>query len=182
MKYLAGLRPSPAMVVALGGIGSAATVLPAASVGTAQLKSNAVTGAKVKNGSLTAADFPRAAPRWACRPRGCSRCSGTGRRARSRRSPGSQRMRQADLCRGYAHLAGPQHPGIRYRYLPAMRAACGRRGERDVATNTAIGAPIDSWGAFVDNRDTVNQSFSVYVLCAPATNVTANFKRAPSKR
>jgi hypothetical protein len=32
-------------------------VLPKASVGTAQLKPNAVTGAKVKDGSLTAADF-----------------------------------------------------------------------------------------------------------------------------
>lgn len=57
-------RPSPAMVVAcialivaLGGTSYAAIKLPANSVGTKQLKKNAVTGAKVKNGSLAAGDF-----------------------------------------------------------------------------------------------------------------------------
>ena len=57
-------RPSPALVVsvialsvALGGTSYAAIVLPANSVGTRQIKKNAVTGAKVKNGSLRKADF-----------------------------------------------------------------------------------------------------------------------------
>jgi hypothetical protein len=57
-------RPSPAMViaivaliVALGGTGYAAIKLPANSVGTAQLKKDAVTSIKVKNGSLLAGDF-----------------------------------------------------------------------------------------------------------------------------
>jgi hypothetical protein len=57
-------RPSPAtvisivaLVVALGGTSYAALKLPAGSVGTKQLKANAVTGAKVKNGSLAASDF-----------------------------------------------------------------------------------------------------------------------------
>jgi len=57
-------RPSPAtvlasvaLIVALGGTGYAAVVLPANSVGTAQLKNNAVTSLKVKNGSLLKADF-----------------------------------------------------------------------------------------------------------------------------
>ena len=57
-------RPSPAMVVAclalivaLGGTGYAAIKLPANSVGTAQLQKNAVTSAKVKNGSLLSLDF-----------------------------------------------------------------------------------------------------------------------------
>src|SRR3954452_5183757 len=57
-------RPSPALVVsvialvvALGGTSYAAIVLPANSVGTKQIKKNAVTGAKVKNGSLLSADF-----------------------------------------------------------------------------------------------------------------------------
>jgi hypothetical protein len=56
--------PTPAMVVAclalalsLGGTGYAVASLPRQSVGTPQLKSNAVVSAKVKNGSLTAADF-----------------------------------------------------------------------------------------------------------------------------
>jgi hypothetical protein len=56
--------PSPALVVAcialgisLSGVGYAATVLPRNSVGTAQLKANAVVSGKVKNRSLRAADF-----------------------------------------------------------------------------------------------------------------------------
>ena len=57
-------RPSPAMLVAfaallvaLGGTSYAAIRLPANSVGTKQLKKNAVTAAKVKNGSLAMNDF-----------------------------------------------------------------------------------------------------------------------------
>ena len=60
-------RPSPAMVVAclalliaLGGTSVAAvTAIPRNSVGTPQLKKNTVVSAKVKNGSLRAADFAR---------------------------------------------------------------------------------------------------------------------------
>lgn len=64
MKAVWKHRPSPAMViaivaliVALGGTGYAAIKLPANSVGTAQLKKDAVTSLKVKNGSLLAGDF-----------------------------------------------------------------------------------------------------------------------------
>jgi hypothetical protein len=46
-----------ALFVALGGTSYAAVKLPAKSVGTKQLKSNAVTSAKVKNKSLRAKDF-----------------------------------------------------------------------------------------------------------------------------
>ena len=57
-------RLSPAMIVAcialaaaLGGVGYAAIKLPANSVGTLQLKANAVNSSKVRNGSLLNADF-----------------------------------------------------------------------------------------------------------------------------
>ena len=57
-------RPSPAMVVAcvalaiaLGGTSYAAINLPANSVGTKQIKNNAVISSKVKNRSLSAVDF-----------------------------------------------------------------------------------------------------------------------------
>lgn len=56
--------PSPAMIVALvalfialGGSSYAAIVLPASSVGTKQLKKNAVTAAKVKDDTLTGKDI-----------------------------------------------------------------------------------------------------------------------------
>jgi hypothetical protein len=64
MKQLLRRRPSPALVVAsialavaLGGTGYAALVLPANSVGTKQLKPNAVTSAKILNGTILAADI-----------------------------------------------------------------------------------------------------------------------------
>jgi hypothetical protein len=64
MKRIGFRRPSPPMVVAfvallvaLAGTSYAAIQLPANSVGTKQLKKNAVTGKKVKNRSLKAADF-----------------------------------------------------------------------------------------------------------------------------
>lgn len=57
-------RPSPALVVAslalivaLGGTSYAAIKLPKNSVGAKQIKSNAVTSAKIKNGSLRPTDF-----------------------------------------------------------------------------------------------------------------------------
>lgn len=77
-------RPSPAVVVAtvalfvaLGGTSIAAVnALPRNSVGTIQLKQNAVTGAKVRNGSLLRADFKRgqipAGPRGVQGPAGPS--------------------------------------------------------------------------------------------------------------
>ena len=64
MKHALRFVPSPAMVVsclallvALGGVGYAATALPRNSVGTPQLKKNAVTSIKVKDRSLLARDF-----------------------------------------------------------------------------------------------------------------------------
>jgi hypothetical protein len=64
MSALRLRRPSPALivailalVVAMAGTGYAAFKLPNNSVGTKQLKKDAVTGAKVKNGSLEGSDL-----------------------------------------------------------------------------------------------------------------------------
>ena len=79
MRMLTRRAPSPALViaslallVALAGTGVAAvSALPRASVGTAQLKSNAVTSAKVRNGTLLRADFrPGQVPRGPTGARG----------------------------------------------------------------------------------------------------------------
>jgi hypothetical protein len=78
MRGKGRLRPSPSMLVAfaalmvaLGGTSYAIAQLPANSVGTKQLKKNAVTSAKVKNRSLLANDFKSGQlPRGAQGPRG----------------------------------------------------------------------------------------------------------------
>jgi hypothetical protein len=83
MRRVLRHRPSPAMVVAcialvvaLGGTGYAAITLPRNSVGSRQLKPNAVTSAKVRNGALTAKDFQRSSlprgPRGPAGPAGQS--------------------------------------------------------------------------------------------------------------
>jgi len=78
MRRVLNRRPSPAMVVAcialmvaLGGTGYAAIKLPRNSVGNKQLRANAVTSGKVRNGSLTAKDFtPNALKRGPRGPQG----------------------------------------------------------------------------------------------------------------
>jgi hypothetical protein len=64
MRYITSHRPSPAMVVAfialllaLGGGAYAQLRIPRNSVGTAQLRANAVTSPKVKPRSLLRSDF-----------------------------------------------------------------------------------------------------------------------------
>src|SRR5437870_851573 len=55
-----------AVCIALGGASYAALTFPSNSVGNKQLKKNAVTGSKVRNGSLSTADFKAGdAPRGA---------------------------------------------------------------------------------------------------------------------
>jgi hypothetical protein len=78
MRFIARHRPSPSMAVALlalsvalGGTGYAAIKLPKNSVGSKQIKPNAVTGAKVKDASLFSNDFaPGQLPRGIQGPQG----------------------------------------------------------------------------------------------------------------
>ena len=72
-----------ALFVALGGTGYAALELPRHSVGTKQLKRNAVTTAKIENGTLRLKDFYRRdlsrlkrAPAWGQRSRRVRRLRG----------------------------------------------------------------------------------------------------------
>lgn len=91
-------RPSPAMVVAcialivaLGGTSYAALNLPRNSVGTKQLRPNAVTSGKVRNGSLTSKDFRRSSlprgPRGPAGPKGDSAPGAIPRVAFASRDP-----------------------------------------------------------------------------------------------
>ena len=55
----ANVVSSAALFLALGGVSYAAVALPKNSVGAKQIKTNAVTGAKVKNGTLVRGDFKK---------------------------------------------------------------------------------------------------------------------------
>ena len=75
--------PSPALIVscaalavALGGTGYAITALPKNSVGTAQIKNSAVTGAKIKAGSVEASDLAAGVFAKATGPAGATGPSG----------------------------------------------------------------------------------------------------------
>jgi hypothetical protein len=74
-----------ALMIALGGTSYAAIKLPRNSVGATQIKSNAVTSAKVKNGSLGAVDFKASAL-----PRGPAGPAGPGGAAGTPGTPGGQ--------------------------------------------------------------------------------------------
>ena len=66
-----------ALFIALGGVSYAAAALPRASVGSQQIKKNAVTSEKVKNGSLKALDFAKGElPRGGVGPKGDSGAKG----------------------------------------------------------------------------------------------------------
>jgi len=90
-------RPSPAFVVAclalgvaLGGTGYAAIVLPANSVGTAQLRNNAVIGSKVKPHSLRASNFaPGQLPRGTKGSKGDNGAAGAAGPAGPKGDPGA---------------------------------------------------------------------------------------------
>lgn len=128
-------RPSPALVVAflalfvaLSGTSYAVSQLPTKSVGTKQLKNNAVTGVKVRDGSLRAADFRRGelpkGPAGAAGPQGPPGASGMSQSggAWASRRPGftipapAERSRYvemfsltqyADRATGKLRLSGP---------------------------------------------------------------------------
>lgn len=85
-----------ALVISVTGTAWAAGVLAPNSVGTSQIRSNAVTSAKVKNGSLTAADFAASA-----RIRGPQGPAG---------APGRDGVDGAEGPRGPAGMQGPEGP------------------------------------------------------------------------
>ena len=100
-----------ALFCALTGGAYAAIKLPKNAVGTKQLKANAVTGAKVRNGSLAAADFAKgqlpAGERGATGERGPAGEPG----APGERGPtGPQGVPGKDGANGQAGVAGPTGP------------------------------------------------------------------------
>jgi hypothetical protein len=163
MKFLIRLRPSPAMViacialtVALGGTSFAAVTLARNSVGTKQLKKNAVISSKVKNRSLLAVDFKSGQlPRGAQGPAGPTGATG---------------------ATGAQGIQGPQGPGARWAAVNPDGTIAVQSGGITV-NHFATGVYIVNFGADVSRQlititpATVNDSSfrgtAVGSSCAP---------------
>jgi hypothetical protein len=190
-----------ALAVALGGTGYAATLLPAGSVGTAQLKNGAVISSKVKNGSLRAADFaPGELPAGAQGPQGPAGPAGP-------HGPAVPTVPQGPKCdSGASGSQGPQGPpGISsltyvardFGPFPAHaqypgEASCGSNlhvvgggvltdgGYAEQAVNSSYPSNGDGshnegttgWAAYVDNLSSSEQGFTVYAICAAVSSVS----------
>jgi hypothetical protein len=190
-----------ALAVALGGTGYAATLLPAGSVGTAQLKNGAVISSKVKNGSLRAADFaPGELPAGAQGPQGPAGSAGPQGPA----GPAGPQGPKGDS--GASGSQGPQGPpGISsltyvardFGPFPAHaqypgEASCGSNlhvvgggvltdgGYAEQAVNSSYPSNGDGshnegttgWAAYVDNLSSSEQGFTVYAICAAVSSVS----------
>jgi hypothetical protein len=149
MRAIATRLPSPArivacaaLVVALGGVSYAASVLPKNSVGTAQiqkkaitpskLRKNAVGTAKVKNGSLLATDFKAgqlpAGPRG---PKGDAGAAG---------APGAPGISGYQFVQGANVSVAPGQFGVAYVDCPAGKKVLGGGGARRTARRSRCSA------------------------------------------
>jgi hypothetical protein len=195
MRRLMSHRPSPAMVVAfialLAALGSSAyaqLTIPRNSVGNAQLKRNAVTSSKVRNGSLLSRDFRAGqlpqGPRGPAGPQGPAGPAGPEgpRGLTGERGPVGERGPAGP--QGPAGPVGPAGPttvtafvsavqsGMATIACPAGQKATGGGGfssngflvdsQPDPATGTPTG-----WQAQADLAAGGPANVQAYVVCAP---------------
>jgi hypothetical protein len=194
--------PSPATViavtallVALGGSAYAAGVLPAGSVGTAQLKRDAVISSKVRNHSLLAVDFRQgqlpAGPQGPEGPQGPAGPTGPTGAAGATGPTGSSGSQGPAGFSSLSYVTasfGPNPAHSQYfgeavctggqHVVSGGVAADGDVGQQEInssypsdGTNTATQGNT-AWTAWVDNLSAVQLGFTVYAICAPASSVT----------
>jgi len=170
MNAIRNRLPSPAMIVAcaalviaLGGVSYAATVLPKNSVGTAQLKKKAVTAsklrkntvsaAKVKDGSLLAADFR--AGQLPAGPRGPKGDTG---------APGLSGL---EYIQGVSPSIAPGASGGAKAICPSGKKVIAGGGLTEKDTPIIESAPIgNAWSVVVRNDEGTSQILVTYAVCA----------------
>jgi hypothetical protein len=185
-----------ALAVALGGTGYAATVLPAGSVGTTQLKNSAVVSSKVKDGSLHARDFasgqlPAGAQGPAGAPGGAGPTGPTGPAgpAGSQGPGGPQGPPGLSSLTYVSESFGPfpahaQYGGEAVCSANLHAVGGGVLSESSTAGQQAVNSSFPSdgsgtgqdgttaWWADVDNQSSTSLGFTVYAICAPAGSVS----------
>ena len=180
MRSIVGRRPSPAfvvacvaLVVALSGTGYAALSVPRNSVGTAQLRTGAVTSLKVRNHSLKRIDFKSGAllrgPRGFRGPAGPTGPAGSG---------GAVTL--------VAHSTSVSVPAAAAgQFVTRVAETSCASGEKGIAGGTnwsndtdnkalttvysrpvGSGGTVTGWRARGGNGTTAAATFSVVVLCA----------------
>jgi hypothetical protein len=185
------LRPSPAMVVAcialvfaMTGAGYAAGMLGPNTVGTAQLKSNAVISSKVKNGSLLKADFKSgqipAGPQGPAGPAGPAGAAGPAGPAGAQGIQGIQGppgpvVLDYNVSADIANPANTQSPASLDCDAGQFATGGGVFGAAGLTQSVNSSYPIDNntWRVWVNNNGGVASTFRVYVICTTPTAVTA---------
>ena len=165
----ANVTATLALVVALGGTSYAAIKLPANSVGAAQVKPDAITSGKVRNGSLLRRDFkPGELP---AATRGADGAPG---QAGPRGPAGDASLPVA----GYKHSdpiavpAGATLPG-RLACDAGMRVVGGGvyAQEPGLAIESSVPESATAWVVSMRYESTAARSFRVYVICMTASGV-----------
>jgi hypothetical protein len=183
----ANVMATAAVFLALGGVSYAAVAIPKNSVGNPQLRANAVTTGKIKNGTLLAADFkPGELPRGATGAPGTAGVTGL-------QGPQGPQGQQ-----GQKGMPGmPGMPGIsNYQVVvnPEIAAPAGTQtsnsadcpadtmvisggvaiaGGISTSVNVNSSYPIvnaDKWEAIVNNNSTTPTLFDVVVICATVSS------------
>lgn len=155
MSY-ANVTSSLALFVALGGVSYAAVTLPANSVGTRQLRRNSVTGAKVENHSLTAADIAGglpAGPTGAAGPAGATGAAG---------------LQGVAGAQGPVGATGPQGP-------VGAAGAQGPSGVLSTHSFTGTIGPITGTGAGIGDWQFVGGTNAVTVVAGQRITASATF-------
>jgi Collagen triple helix repeat (20 copies) len=188
MRRITSQRPSPAMVVAfiallvaLGGTSYAIQALPRNSVGTKQLKMNAVTSPKVKPGSLLRSDFRAgqipAGPRGPAGPAGARGAAGARGPAGARGAIGERGPAGAPGAPGATNVTvrlGPDALGDSVATcLPGERATGGGGFVTDPGAaylfdsspTVPSGTPVD-WEAEAELVAGGAAMVTAYVICA----------------
>jgi hypothetical protein len=197
MKAIPRRLPSPALivacvalVVALGGVSYAASVLPKHSVGKAQLqknavtpaklRNNAVTGAKVKDGTLTVADFnAKQLPAGPQGPKGDTGSQG------SKGDTGPQGPKGDSGVRGLTGETGPvgisgyeqvlQPSAVDANSISQQSAECpaGKRvlgggvtAHTDLVIVESYPSADNRWTGVVKNAAAYSRDYAVFAVCA----------------
>ncbi|HEY6888342.1 MAG TPA: hypothetical protein VI300_11200 [Solirubrobacter sp.] len=168
-------RPSPSIIVAvlsltvaLGGTGYAATKLPSNSVGSDQLKNNAVTGAKVRDGSLFANDFAAGQlPRGAKGDTGPQGPGGNAGPAGPKGDAGAPGAPGSAGPKGDAGATGPSDA-----YVTASAGVTLQDPPAMATIETLTNVPAGSWVLTMTGNTTCGCSTTVDVVCQIDANGT----------